>query len=313
MLYETEQKLLSFFPERLRTAWHDIKFEWNELAEIRLRVNQPVLLRTLSGEVVVQKDNKLLIYSSKDMEDVFRHLCRDSVYAYEEERKLGFMTVQGGHRIGITGEVVCLGNKEYIVKYIRYINIRIAHEIRGSADVIMQYLYENDKPCNTLIISPPAVGKTTMLRDIIRQFSDKGYQVGVIDERGEIAAAYRGSATLNCGTHTDVMTGGNKSFGISILIRTFAPEIVAVDELGEESDANAVFKAGISGCSILATIHGESLDDIKQKTELNKLWKNHSFQRFVFLQRERDGTRCVKILDEKGETVCGKRQLQQHW
>lgn len=313
MLDAAEQKVLSFFPEGLRPPWRNEKVCWNDLAEIRLRVNQPVLIRTIRGERVVQNENRPLIYSPADMENVFRHLCRDSVYAYEEERKLGFMTVQGGHRIGITGEVVSLGNREYIVKYIRYINIRIAHEIIGSADEIMQYLYDMQKPCNTLIISPPAVGKTTILRDIIRQFSNKGYQVGVVDERGEIAAAYQGSATLDCGTHTDVMSGGNKSVGVSVMIRTFAPEIIAVDELGEENDANAVFKAGISGCSILATIHGENLADIKQKTELDKLWNNNSFQRFVFLQRERDdGTRFVKILNEKGETVCGKRQLQQH-
>lgn len=312
MTDEAKQKLVSFFPESLRASWCNKNFCWSDLTEIRLRVNQPVVLRTVNREIVVTNDNKPLVYTPTDMEAIFRHLCRDSVYAYEEERKLGFMTVQGGHRIGITGEVVSLGNKEYIVKYIRYMNIRIAHEIIGSADSIMQYLYEGDKPCNTLIISPPAVGKTTILRDIIRQFSNNGYQVSVIDERGEIAAAYQGSASLDCGTHTDVMSGGDKGVGISVMVRTFAPEIVAVDELGEENDASAVFKAGISGCSILATVHGENLADIRQKTELNKMWKNHSFQRFVFLQRERDGTRFVKILDEKGENICGKKQLRQH-
>ena len=182
--------VLYFFPEELRTPWYMWEQRWNEIQEIRLRVNCPVSIRTISSErFLLNKEGERVIYSDREMELIFRHLCHDSIYAYEEERKQGYMTLTGGHRVGITGEVIRV-EQGYIVKYIRYMNIRIAHEVVGIGESIREYMYDGGMPCNSLIISPPAAGKTTLLRDMVRMYADgngqyRGINVGVIDERQE--------------------------------------------------------------------------------------------------------------------------------
>lgn len=308
--------VLYFFPEELRTPWYMWEQRWNEIQEIRLRVNCPVSIRTISGErFLLNKEGERVIYSDREMELIFRHLCHDSIYAYEEERKQGYMTLTGGHRVGITGEVIRV-EQGYIVKYIRYMNIRIAHEVVGIGESIREYMYDGGMPCNSLIISPPAAGKTTLLRDMVRMYADgngqyRGINVGVIDERGEIAGACRGSASLHCGIRTDIITGGNKRGGVEILVRTFAPEIIAMDEIGSSGDATAVLYAGVSGCAVLATAHGLGVEDAVEKEELRALISQCLFKRYIVLRREADGERTVQIWDGEGRELCGRRQLQQ--
>lgn len=304
-------KIIQFFPERLRPDWEKCGLDIGEVQEIRLRVNQQV--RVMLGEEITLP----MKYGEKELEEIFRYLCHDSVYAYEEERRQGFIMVEGGHRIGITGELVATEQGSFLTKYIRYMNIRLAHEHKNIAENMIPYLYfpMEDIPVNTLIISPPGIGKTTLLRDTIRLFSNgvyghRGCNVGVIDERGEIAGAYRGSAVLECGERTDVVTGGDKRQGISVLVRTFAPRVIAMDEIGGEGDAQALFFAGVSGCRILATVHGSSLEDIRRKHELSELLEQQMFQRFVLLEMEKDRSRSIQIFDGGGNLLCGKSLLR---
>ncbi len=306
-------KLLSFFPENMRAEWERYGFDFNEVREVRLRVNQPV--RVLCGKEI----RLSMVYGERDMEEIFRYLCHDSVYAYEEERKQGYIMADGGHRIGITGELAAAENGRYIAKYIRYINIRFAHEHKRIAEGIIDYIYdaENGRPLNTLIISPPGLGKTTLLRDTIRLLSNgyKGFggcNVGVVDERGEIAGAYRGSALLDCGERTDIITGGDKRQGISILVRTFAPRVIAIDEIGGEPDAQAIFYAGVSGCGVIATAHGGSLEDIRKKRELGGLFEKDIFKRFILLSADNALARCASIYDERGNELCGRKLLREY-
>jgi stage III sporulation protein AA len=166
-----------------------------------------------------------------------------------------------------------------------------------------------------LIISPPGVGKTTLLRDTIRLLSNgtsehQGCNVGVIDERGEIAGAYRGSAMLDCGERTDVITGGDKQQGISILVRTFAPRVIAIDEIGRSADAEAILHAGVSGCRILATMHGESVEDIRNKTEMEKLIHLGLIERFIVLSMNEQMDRYFEIYDREGNRLCGRSLLR---
>ena len=303
-------RITQFFPERFRPDWEKCGLDIGKVQEIRLRVNQQV--RIILGEEVTLP----MKYGEKDLEEIFRYLCHDSVYAYEEERRQGFIMVEGGHRIGITGELTVVEHGGFIAKYIRYMNIRLAHEYKNIARSMMQYLYlqTEDLPVNTLIISPPGIGKTTLLRDTIRLFSNgdsghHGCNVGVIDERGEIAGAYRGSAVLDCGERTDIVTGGDKRQGISVLVRTFAPRVIAMDEIGGAGDAQALFYAGVSGCRILATVHGSSLEDIRRKQELSELLEQQMFQRFIVLRMEKDRSRYVQIFDGGGCLLCGKSLL----
>lgn len=306
-----DQRILQFFPQRLRPDWERSGLDFDRIQEIRLRVNQPVWVQ-VCGECRLP-----IIYGEREMEDIFRYLCHDSVYAYEEERKQGYIMVEGGHRIGITGELTTAGNGRFMAKYIRYMNIRLAHEHKNIARKMMDYLYHTKErtPYNTLIISPPGVGKTTLLRDVIRLISNgnsgyKGCNVGVIDERGEIAGAYRGSATLDCGERTDVVTGGDKQQGISILVRTFAPRVIAVDEIGKKADADAILHAGVSGCSILATVHGTSIGDIRHKTELERIFDLDMIDRFVVLSMDMKMDRYFEIYDREGNRLCGRNLLQ---
>ncbi len=304
-------ELLDFFPENMRARWRQYSFCFNEVREIRLRVNHSV-------RVLCDRDIKLaIVYDERDMEEIFRYLCHDSVYAYEEERKQGFIMADGGHRIGITGELTALENGRYIAKYIRYINIRLAHEHKNVAREIINHIYDakSGQPLNTLIISPPGLGKTTLLRDMIRLLSNgaaghEGCNVGVVDERGEIAGAYRGSALLDCGERTDIITGGDKRQGISILVRTFSPRVIAMDEIGGELDAQSIFYAGVSGCGVIATVHGSTLEDIRKKRELDALFEQEIFKRFILISSDSSLSRYASIYDERGNELCGRKQLR---
>lgn len=294
-----------FFPERLRKGWNRYGIDWDGLQEIRIRVNQPVILKIEGKEVITE-----MIYTEKDIDDVFRHLCHDSVYAYEMERCQGYLTLPGGHRVGITGELTYIETTGYFAKYIRYMNIRIAHEKKGIAERIMTYLKDKKEFYNTLIISSPGIGKTTLLRDIVRMCSQDGYTVGVIDERGEIAGAFRGAAGLDCGVRTDVMTGGEKNVGVRVLVRTFSPQIIAMDEIGVKDDAEAICYAGVSGCKVVATIHGTTWEDLKRKEEIRMLIHQKIFQRMLFLSNDDKDMRYVEIWNGEGELICGRMYLQ---
>lgn len=317
------KELLRFFPERLRAGWENSGLDFKSIREIRLRAGMPV--RVLEKEEI----RLPMCYEEREIEDIFRYLCRDSIYAYDEERRQGYITVEGGHRIGITGELEPSDKGGFLVKYVRYMNIRIAHQIKNVASSVMPFIcYEESRTCqvhntfvyntfvySTLIVSPPGIGKTTLLRDIIRQVSDgfetyKGCNVGVVDERGELAGAYRGKAMLDCGGRTDIVTGGDKLHGIDILVRTFSPRVVAIDEIGKTEDADAILHAGVSGCSVLATVHGSSIEDIFHKREMDKILQWKIFERFVVLDMKKD--RYFSVYDKEGKLLCGKSLLQAH-
>ncbi|MCR5754373.1 MAG: stage III sporulation protein AA [Acetatifactor sp.] len=277
-------RLFDLFPREQKFLWEEVSNYQADVQEIRIRTGKPVIVRMCGREILLGKDGMFTtdledayILNRKEMEDIFANFCRYSPYAFENEIRQGFMTVAGGHRIGICGQAVMEEGKIKIIKNISSMNVRISHQIIGVSDRILSHIYLKGIPQNTLILSPPGCGKTTMLRDLIRQISDgNSYGVGcrvcVVDERSEIAASWMGVPQNNLGLRTDVLDACSKQEGVMLLIRSMAPQVLAVDEIGGEEDMEVLSYASTCGSRILATAHGESLDDFIQK--MNARWNN---------------------------------------
>lgn len=315
-----KEEILHIFPDFMRSRWEKVAEQAERLQEIRMRVNQPVMILMDNKEWFLKSSGELtndvsmaVCSSEKELEAVLTHVCHYSIYAFADEIRQGFMTIPGGHRIGLSGQVI-LENSEQIrnIKYIRYLNIRIAHEIKGVSDKALPYLYQGKEILNTLIISPPGCGKTTMLRDLVRNFSrgnayGKGRNVGLVDERSEIAGSFLGVPQNDIGTRTDVMDACPKSEGMMMMIRSMAPDILAVDELGSAKDIEAMRQAFQCGCKMLATIHGFSIGEVERKEYMKSVIKEQLFDRYMLLGKKND--RCVIIgIYDRERKLCSDLQ-----
>ena len=287
--------LLRIFPQKRRAFWKETAEKGQEVCEIRLRVDRPVVVETKRRELFLNhrgqwQENPCGAYSVEEAEirELIAYLCQDSLYAYADEIRQGFLTVEGGHRIGLCGQAV-LENESSLrtLKNISFVNIRVSHEVKGAADKILPQLYRGGRFQNTLIVSPPGFGKTTLLRDLIRQLSDgnaygPGLRVGVVDERSELAGAYRGRPQNDLGMRTDVLDACPKALGMLLLLRSMSPQVIAVDELGEDADIRALHKAAACGCRLLATIHGTDEKDAARRLGIHEICG--MFDRIVILK-----------------------------
>ncbi len=307
------EDVLTMFPEAMRERWRMVAKRAECLQEIRMRVNVPATVLINQREWFVEADGSLVdrqpagaACSAEELEAVLNHLCQYSLYAFADEIRQGFLTIRGGHRVGLAGQVIMDDTRMRNMKYIRYLNIRIAHEIKGVSDPILPYLYDGTGQVrNTLLISPPGCGKTTMLRDMIRNLSDgtaygKGMNVSVVDERSEIAGSYLGAAQNDVGIRTDVLDGCPKKEGMMMLIRAMSPQVLAVDELGDEGDIRALQMALACGCRLMATIHGSSLADVKRKKYMCNVIEEELFERYVVLTRKNGACEVEGIYDKEG-------------
>ena len=304
--------LLRIFPLSFRDLCGQVLARYSELEEMRLRVGKPVIIKLHDGEYYLKKTGEMVreckdayIICEKELHDLLNRVCQDSVYAYEDELKQGFLTIAGGHRIGIVGQAVLNDSGDIrTIKHVSSMNIRIAHEIKGAADAVIPYLFEREQFCNTLILSPPGCGKTTLLRDMIRQVSEgnpyhAGMTVGVVDERSEIAGCYMGIPQNDIGIRTDVLDACPKIHGMMMLIRAMAPQVVAIDEIGGVEDVIALRKVSACGCKLLATIHGYDMDDIRSKAYMRTLLEETFFSRYIVLEK-RNGCPQIKEIIKKG-------------
>lgn len=277
--------------------------EQKEIQEIRIRVGRPVFL------VQNGLEKRLDRIADRELVKELLGVCSGhSLYAFEEELRHGFLTVEGGHRVGVAGKMVVEHGTIKTIKDISALNIRLAHERKGCGDPIMQWLYQNGTIQNTLFLSPPGGGKTTMLRDVMRQLSDgtrfgPGVSVSVVDERSEIGACFRGVAQCDLGARTDVMDGCPKAVGMLMMIRSMAPSVVAVDEIGTKEDLAALREVMKCGCKIFATVHGASVEDIRSKPVLCEMAREKMFERYVVLAREPCPGTVVGIYDEGFRTL----------
>lgn len=251
-----------------------------KLQEIRIRVNKKAILKYDDKEVITN-----FIPNESNMIEILHRLCENSIYSFQSQICNGFVTLYGGHRVGITGHVVMNNGKINNINYISGLNFRIAKEIIGASNDLLRYVIENGEIQNSLIVSKPGNGKTTLLRDLVRNLSNMGYTVSLIDERGEIAAMYNGVPQNDVGLRCDVLDNVTKSLGMKIAVRTMSPDIIVSDEIGTKEDVEAINYGVLSGVNGIFTAHGNSIMDIKLNENLNKLYEEKIFNKIIFLEK----------------------------
>lgn len=284
-------EIVKFFPMNLSTILYNTIISDNkvkdELQEIRIRIDRPLILKLRDKELIVEYK-----ISQNEILQIVERLCENSIYAYKKQLCEGYITIRGGHRVGITGTAVIENGEIINIKYITSLNFRIAREVPNCSNKIIGQVVDikNKNIFNTLIVSPPGKGKTTILRDLIKNLSNginginfKGKTCGVVDERGEIAAMYRGVPQNDVGIRTDIIDNVSKAKGIKILIRTMAPEIIACDEIGGNEDIQAIEDAMLSGVKGIFTIHGKSIEDVHSNQLVKKLIDKKIIEKIIFI------------------------------
>lgn len=267
--------------------------------EVRLRAERPLELVaagrtgfiTPEGSWTHSPDAALRVPAA-EVGRSFQLVCQGSVYAWEEELRGGFVTLPGGHRVGIAGRAVVEAGRLRTVRPVTSLNLRVARECPGVATALFPHLVQEGRLASTLILSPPQAGKTTLLRDLVRQaalgVAGAGLppqKVAVVDERSELAGCSAGIPTLDLGPRTDVLDGCPKAEGMLLVIRALSPEVLAVDELGRDEDAGAVLESLLCGVSVLATAHAGSLAEAQRRPALGAVLAAGSFGRAVLLSR----------------------------
>lgn len=252
--------------------------DMENLQEIRLRMGHPILLRYQTGERFVAP-----LIRRCDLEEVLSRACHHSVYAYSEMISQGYLTLACGHRIGICGMGVMMNGEVQGIRDVSSLNIRIAHDVKGCSNELISNLYGS-----ALIVGPPGSGKTTLLRDTIRQLSDnKRLSVGVADERGEL---FIGGTDCTLGKRTDVLQYIPKRIAMVYLLRTMAPDWIAVDEITAQEDIEAIEHICYCGVKLLATAHGSGIEDLLKRTLYQKLLSTGWFQQVVLLNKDKSYT-----------------------
>lgn len=279
-------KAIQFMPKRLKSIL--LMNNGKEIQEIRLRIGRPLCVTVMGKEYFVNENgektsygNPSVIICQNDIDETFRAVVEYSVHSFSKELKNGYVTIEGGHRVGICGTAVCGKDGVETIKNISAMNFRIAREFLGSADKISEKIFSRGL-FGTLIIGPPSSAKTTVLRDLCRQLGNR-VCLSVIDERSEIAAAYHGIPQNDVGMFTDVFDSYPKKEGIITALKVMSPKIIAVDELGSEEDCLAVEQCMNCGVKILATAHAGSIEEIKARKHIWNLCKERIFEKIVLL------------------------------
>lgn len=303
-----EEDIIGIFPLKIGTLLRERLLK-EQIYEIRIKIGKPILVYSKYGENIIN-----YVPSKEDMKSLIQKISNYSLYAYEEDIRQGFITIKGGHRIGIAGECVMENGEVKTIRNISSINIRIANEVIGCSDELIKYIYskKQDRIFNTIIISPPKCGKTTILRDISRNISNGmpslglyGRKVVVVDERSEIGACHFGIPQNDIGIRTDILDNCLKREGMIMAIRSLSPEILICDEVGTKGDVEALLMAFNSGVNIITSIHGFTIDDLYKRNVFHDLLDNGIIERAIVLS-SRNGVGTIENIYElkEGENIC---------
>ncbi len=285
------------------------------LEEIRIRLGGPLEIIAGNRSWFVTEQGSLLsqsvggrVINAEECRKLLNQISQHSLYAMEEELRQGYITVEGGHRIGLAGKVITEGGRVHHLREVTAFNIRIARQISGVATPILPYLYEEGRYHSVLIISPPQCGKTTLLRDLSRLVSNgtstiPSQKVGIVDERSEIAGCIGGVSQHDVGVRTDVLDACPKAEGMMMMIRSMSPQVLLVDEIGRQEDADAVHEAVCAGVTIFSSAHGQLLSEVARRPHLHALIKQQLFGRYILLSRRLGAGTIEAILDRRGEKI----------
>ncbi|KRE33334.1 stage III sporulation protein AA [Paenibacillus sp. Soil724D2] len=290
--------------------------------EIRVRESRPLEISwgdrytfvSERGEMVTQ-ETKAYKPTRQDCLTLLEMLTNHSLYTFEEELRRGYITIAGGHRVGLAGRTVLDQGHVKQIRDVSSFNIRIAREIQGVGQEVLPQLFDPllRSIHHTLIISPPQHGKTTLIRDLARlisrgewggsNVSTTGKKVGVVDERSELAACVKGVPRFDLGPRTDVMDGCPKAEGMMMMIRSLSPDVLIVDEIGRPEDADAIHEAVHTGIRVVATAHGADYEDVRRRPVLKQLLEEGVFTRYVILHRRKGAQASYRILDCQGKAL----------
>lgn len=296
----------------LRQILNQFPMDFQRMEEIRLRTGAPLAVTYASRSCFLSESGTFCDareahqVTMAEVKETMDYLSSYSRYAFEEKIRQGFLTIQGGHRIGLCGRAVQESGHVKTISPVTFLNIRIARQVPGCGRDVLPWLWQGDRLMDTLVVSPPGLGKTTLLRDLIRLLSDgagsRSYSVGVVDERSELAACFQGVPQNWLGSRTDVLDGCPKAEGIMMLVRTMAPQVIAVDEVGSREDCQAIEYTMNCGCRMLATAHGFSLEELRCRPVFDRWVEEKRFGRYVFIEREQDGC-FYRVCDRDGLTM----------
>ncbi|MGL5755048.1 MAG: stage III sporulation protein AA [Paraclostridium sp.] len=283
------------------------------IEEIRLRIKKPLIINANNTDYFYNKQSNSLDtknsssyeVTKEDIEQTFQLMCKYSIHSFIDDIKKGFITLKGGHRVGIVGKVIIEDGQVKNIKHISSLNIRVSREVIDCSDKVLNHIIKNSKEVNnTLIISPPQCGKTTLLRDIVRNISSgnkklgfDGIKVALIDERNEISGSYLGIPQMDIGIRTDVIETCPKDIGIMMLLRAMSPNVIVTDEIGSEKEIKALYTALNGGVSLITTVHGDSIEDIRDRKELSKLLDKELFKKVIILSAKDGPGTIEKIYD----------------